>query len=196
MTAQTSGTGPTPQNVPTPAAGPSPDAAAMPAKRPAFEPPEQLLKPTGYDPGMRRPTTTIAGALLVLFRVITGVLVLVALVAGWDEVADQLDIWDGGGALTPEIKQLTLSILVALGAVVLAIDALLAYLIYRGRNWPRVVVMLISALSISTAFTAWWAQGQEITIEGTFVSLSLDILILLALSSRSASAYARRNERR
>ncbi|MCR2763001.1 hypothetical protein NQ152_05700 [Microbacterium sp. zg.B48] len=196
MTAQTPGTGPPPQNVPTPAAGPSPDAAAMPAKRPAFEPPEQLLKPTGYDPGMRRPTTTIAGVLLVLFRVIAGVLVLVALVAGWDEVADQLDIWDGGGALTPEIKQLTLSILVALGAVVLAIDALLAYLIYRGRNGPRVVVMLISALSISTAFTAWWAQGQEITIEGTFVSLSLDILILLALSSRSASAYARRNERR
>ena len=39
-------------------------------------------------------------------------------------------------------------------------------------------------------------MGEEITLEGTFVSLSLDILVLLALSSRSAAAYARRNERR
>ena len=42
----------------------------------------------------------------------------------------------------------------------------------------------------------WWAQGQEITINGALLSLSLDILVLLALSSRSAAAYARRNERR
>jgi hypothetical protein len=56
--------------------------------------------------------------------------------------------------------------------------------------------MLIAVLSISTSFTAWWAQGQEIEIAGTFVSLSIDILLLLALSSRSAAAYARRNERR
>ncbi|GAA3199387.1 hypothetical protein [Microbacterium terregens] len=175
---------------------PQPVPGAAPEKRPAFEPAEQLLKPTGYDPGMRRPTATIAGFVLVLFRVIAGILVLVALIAGWDGIADQLDIWDGGGALTPEIQQLTLWIVVGFGAAVLAVDALLAYLIYRGLNWPRVLVMLISALSISTAFTAWWAQGQEVTIQGTFVSLSLDILILLALSSRSAAAYARRNERR
>jgi hypothetical protein len=56
--------------------------------------------------------------------------------------------------------------------------------------------MLIAVLSISSAFTAWWALDQEIKLEGTFVSLSLDILILLALSSRRAAAYARRNERR
>ncbi len=73
---------------------------------------------------------------------------------------------------------------------------LLAILIYRGHNWPRVIVMLIAVFSICSAFTAWWALGEEIRLEGTFVSLSLDILLLLALSSRSAAAYARRNERR
>jgi hypothetical protein len=56
--------------------------------------------------------------------------------------------------------------------------------------------MIIAVGSISTSFFAWWVQGQEITLDSTFVSLSLDILVLLALSSRSAAAYARRNERR
>ncbi len=83
----------------------------------------------------------------------------------------------------------------AIGGVFLAIDAVLAILIYRGRNWPRVIVMLISVISIISSFVAWWAVGEEITLAGTFLSLSLDILVLLALSSRSAAAYARRNER-
>ena len=59
-----------------------------------------------------------------------------------------------------------------------------------GRNWARVVVMVFSTLSIASSFVAWWAQGQEITLQSTFLSLSLDILILLAVSSQSAAAYA------
>jgi hypothetical protein len=50
-------------------------------------------------------------------------------------------------------------------------------------------------LSISTAFTGWWAQGQDIRVGTTLVTLALDILILLALSSRSAAAYAHRRRR-
>ena len=53
---------------------------------------------------------------------------------------------------------------------------------------------LVSAALAAGA--AWWAQGQEITLQSTFLSLSLDILILLALSSQSAAAYARRGEKR
>ncbi|WP_312677807.1 hypothetical protein [Microbacterium sp.] len=56
--------------------------------------------------------------------------------------------------------------------------------------------MVFSTLSIVSSFVAWWAQGQEITLQSTFLSLSLDILILLALSSQSAAAYARRGEKR
>ncbi|MBZ6372011.1 MAG: hypothetical protein LBE44_08990 [Microbacterium hominis] len=65
-----------------------------------------------------------------------------------------------------------------------------------GRNWASVVVRVFSTLSIASSFVAWWGQGQEITLQSTFLSLSLDILILLALSSQSAAAYARRGEKR
>lgn len=166
------------------------------AKRPAYEPAARLLRPTGYDPDMPRPVSTITGAVLVLLRVLVGIVVLIALAAGWGEIADDLDLSVNGQQVTAGLEQFALVFVLIAGAAVLAVDLLLGVLTLRGLNWPRVIVMLISVFSISTLFTAWWAQGQEITIDGTFISLSLDILILLALSSRSAAAYARRKERR
>ncbi|MET0672712.1 MAG: hypothetical protein ABWY37_04400 [Microbacterium pygmaeum] len=167
-----------------------------PVKRPAYEPAARLLRPTGYDPDMARPITTVAGAVLILLRVLAGILVLVALASGWDSLALDLELGADGSQLTPEIRQFTLVVVLIIGAIVLLADLLLAVFTLRGHNWSRVIVMIISVFSISTSFTAWWVQGQEITLDSTYLSLSLDILILLALSSRSAAAYARRKERR
>jgi hypothetical protein len=170
----------------------------QPHKRPAFEPAARLLRPTGHDPDMPRPSSITAGVVLVLLRVAAGALMLGALAAGWDAlIADAgADIELEGFDPTSDGGRYALWLVLAVGAAVLAVDTLLAILIYRGHNWPRVLVMLISVISISSAFTAGWVLGDEINLEGTFVSLSLDILLLLALSSRSAAAYARRNERR
>ncbi|GAA5086863.1 hypothetical protein GCM10025760_07250 [Microbacterium yannicii] len=167
-----------------------------PQKRAAYEPAARLLKPPRYDPHMKRPISTIAGAALILLRVLAGVAVLVGIAAGWNDILADPDSVLEGFDPSPEGTQAALWLVLGTGAVVLLLDLALAFLVYRGINWARVVVMLISVLSISTSFTAWWAQGQEIEIDGTYVSLSLDILVLLALSSRSAAAYARRNERR
>ena len=46
-----------------------------------------------------------------------------------------------------------------------------------------------------TAFVSWWVRDQEITLQTTLLSLAVDILVLLALSSRSTAAYARRREK-
>ena len=51
-------------------------------------------------------------------------------------------------------------------------------------------------LSISAAFGSWWLYDLDITLDTSLLSTALDTLILLALSSRSAAAYARRNEQR
>ena len=171
------------------------EPAFPPTKRPAYEPAERLLRPTGYQPDMPRPITTVVGAVLVMLRVVAGVLVLIAVASGWDALADDLELGADGAQLTPEIQHVTLVLVLVGGSILLLADLLLALFTLRGHNTPRVIVMLISVFSISTTFTAWWEQGQDITLEGTFLSLSLDILILLALSSRSAAAYARRRER-
>ena len=170
--------------------------APVPHKRPAFEPPGRLLKPTGYHPDMRRPPTVVAGAGLVLLRVIAGVAVLVGIATGWDAILADPDTVLEGFDPSPAGSQAALWFVLAAGGTVLLIDLLLAIFVFRGHNWARVIVMIIAVGSISTSFFTWWVQGQEIKVDTTFVSLSLDILLLLALSSRSAAAYARRFERR
>jgi hypothetical protein len=56
--------------------------------------------------------------------------------------------------------------------------------------------MLYAVVSISGAFVTWCVGGEDIRVETTLVTLSLDILVLLALSSRQAAAYARRKQQR
>ena len=145
---------------------------------------------------MPRPATTVVGAVLVLLRVIAGLLVLAAIALGWDALLADPDSVLEGFEPTPEGSRAALGVVLVAGGVVLLVDLLLAVFVFLGRNWARVIVMLIAVGSISTSFVAWWAQGQEININTTYVSLSLDILLLLALSSRTAAAYARRNQRR
>lgn len=167
-----------------------------PDKRPAYEPAARLMQPVRFDPTMRRPPTIVAGAVLVLLRVLAGVLLLVDLAFNWSTLAGQADDAVTSLTLTPDVETAGLIVVLGIGGAVLLVDLLLALFIFRGGNRARVLVMLISVVSISTAFAGWWAQGQEITIKTTLVSLALDILVLLALSSRSAAAYARRNEQR
>ncbi|HAQ58992.1 MAG TPA: hypothetical protein DCR63_00335, partial [Microbacterium sp.] len=89
-----------------------------------------------------------------------------------------------------------LTLILVVGGLATFTEGVLAILIYRGVNLARVVVMLYAVVSISAAFTTWWVGGRDIRIETTLVTLSLDILVLLALSSRQAAAYARRKRRR
>lgn len=167
----------------------------QPTKRAAFESASRLLAPTRYDPTMPRPTTTTVAAVLVLLRVVAGVFVLIGVAAGWQSILDDPDIIADGWDPSSDVAQFGLLIVIAVGGSVLLIDLLLAVFIYRGRNWARMFMMIVTVFSIASLFLAWWVQGQEIRIGTTFASLSIDILLLLALSSRSAAAYARRNEK-
>lgn len=169
---------------------------SAPRKRSAFEPAASLLTPTRYDPGMRRPAATTAGAVLVLLRVLAGVAWLVDVAAHWSDYVGQLDVAAPGIALAPDAVQSSLLLFLGVSAAVLLVETVLAFLILAGRNGPRVVVMAFAVVSIVSAFVGWWVEGQEITLKTSLVSLAFDILVLLALSSRSAAAYARRAERR
>lgn len=168
-----------------------------PRKRAAFEP---LAAPVAHDPAMRRPAATVAGGVLVLLRAAAGIV--------WGlTVAFELPPWvqavagaaDGSGAeptLTLSDLGLSAGVFFGILGVITVIQALFGILLLRGSNVARVLVMLVSTVSIVSAFVGWWELGQEITVGTTLVTVSLDILVLLALSSRDAAAYARRNERR
>ena len=167
-----------------------------PRKRAAFEP---LAAPVSHDPAMRRPAATVAGGVLVLLRAVAGTvwgLTVVLPLPPWLQAV--AGAADGSGAeptLTLSDLGLSAGVFFGILSVITLIQAVFDILLLRGSNLARVIVMLVSTLSIVTAFIGWWQLGEEITVGTTLVTVSLDILVLLALSSRDAAAYARRNER-
>ncbi len=169
-----------------------------PRKRAAFEP---LAAPTVGNPRMRRPGATIAGGVLVLLRAISGAVWGASVVFGlppWLRAVAGFANGDNTIPANDTIDDLGISaeVFVGLIAVVFLVQMVFGILLLWGSNVARVVVMVVSTISISAAFVGWWEVGDEITVGTTLVTLALDILVLLALSSRDAAAYARRNERR
>ncbi|MFE1646795.1 hypothetical protein [Microbacterium sp. P01] len=167
-----------------------------PSKRAAYEPAADLAKPLPVAPAMKRPASIVAGAVIVLLRVLSGAAVLGAVMLDGTPWASWLSVLSGGERVSADDLSAGVQIYVVVTAVVLLVQLTLSVLILRGQNLARVLVMCVSVVSISAAFVGWWSEGQEITLAGTLISLALDILILLALSSRSAATYARRNEHR
>ncbi|MNW67945.1 hypothetical protein D3C74_466250 [compost metagenome] len=58
--------------------------------------------------------------------------------------------------------------------------------------------MVLAAISTTSSFVGWAVSGDQITLRTTLLTVALDILVLLTLSSRDAAAYTRdeRTERR
>lgn len=171
-----------------------------PRKRVAFEPP---LDPTAGDAAMHRPTATVAGAVLVLLRAIAGALWAVSVAFSlppWLQQIAGAASGDASASTDPELAAFadlgigTAVFLSVMGAL-FVVQVVLGIRILFGGNLSRVLVMLISVGSISASFVGWWELGLEITVRTTLLTLSLDILVLLALSSRGAAAYARRPRR-
>ena len=170
-------------------------SAPGPAQRPAYEPIDRLLRPTPYDPDMRRPATTVAGACLVLLGAVVSVLSMVDVATNWHTYLKSIVLEIGGTVPTPDVVNASLAVILGVIGVTAVVELVCGLLILRGSNAARVLVMIVSAISISAAFVSWWARDQEITLQTTLLSLAVDILVLLALSSRSAAAYARRREK-
>lgn len=138
-----------------------------PGKRPAGEFVGGLFARTAFDPDMRRPAATVAGGVLVLLRVLAGIGVLLT-VGG---LTDLLPI--GQGALidllvADDDEPLAVGVILVVGSLLLAAEAVLALFIFRGHNWARVTVMLFAVASISFRFASWRMLGRRIELEGTF----------------------------
>jgi hypothetical protein len=161
-------------------------------KRPAFEPPATLIRPQPVPPTMHRPAATLFGAVLVVSRVLAGVVWLISLAVSWRQlVADELDITIDSVS-DEEASNIVLAVILIGGAIVLAVELVLGVFVYLGSNWARITVMVFATLSVSLAGIDYVTGETEISLRTTLFTLALDILVLLALSSRNARAYARR----
>jgi hypothetical protein len=142
---------------------------------------------------VKRPLATVAGALLMVARTFSGVIVIIVAGLTWREFAQTLieDARLEGSRITVGEAGVVLTIVLAIYALALVLYLLLALFVYLGHNWARIVAMAFATISIVIAFSDYVNNGVQITLRTTLVSLALDILILLALSSSPARLYAR-----
>lgn len=159
-------------------------------KRTAFEPPARLGEHEPLQRRMRRPAATSFGSVLVVLRAIAGAIWLAAVALNWSAVEREFDL-QLGGAAEAAASDVARSVVLLIGGTVLLIDLVLAVLIWFGSNWARITVMLFATINISVAAIDSFTGDTEVTIRTTFLTVAIDILILLALSSRDARAWAR-----
>ncbi|GAA1701125.1 hypothetical protein GCM10009808_18660 [Microbacterium sediminicola] len=167
---------------------------SSPHKRAAYEPPVSLLRPVAHDPDMPRPVSIMAGTLIILLRVLAGTALIAAVWLDWPDLIDEFEDTIGS-SLSAADEQIALWTYITLIVVALLIQLTVVYAVWRGHNWARVLIMALAVVSISVAFVTWFLREQEITLQTTLFAIGLDVLTLLALSSRSAAAYSRRNDR-
>ncbi|HJV13536.1 MAG TPA: LssY C-terminal domain-containing protein [Propionibacteriaceae bacterium] len=77
-------------------------------------------------------------------------------------------------------------------AIISLVDIGLAVAVFFGRNWARIWLMLSCVLTITSAFIGNARGSEVVTLATTLPTVGLSILVLLALSSHRARAYAER----
>lgn len=160
-------------------------AGAEPRKRTAAEPAAVFFdREESIRVPRKRPGSLIGGTLLVLLRAAGTILWMISVLRDLGPSIADVD-------LTPEESAVLLSIVLGVSGAWMLLLVLLAWLVWRGSNAARILVMLGTTLSITAAAVSYFSMGEEITVRTTLLTLSLDILILLALSSRDARAWAR-----
>ncbi|GAA1518574.1 hypothetical protein GCM10009761_21270 [Agromyces terreus] len=164
-----------------------------PRKRAAFESPAALARPVEVEPTMARPTAITLGSVLVVLRALAGVVWLITLAVTWRPVLrDEFGFDPAPGTEDDQGLTALLIAILVVGALGLLVVLLFGLAVYRGSNVARLLVMAFASSSITIAAIDYFAGDEEITVRTTLLTLALDILVLLALSSRAARAYARR----
>lgn len=145
------------------------------------------------DKIVRRPAQTTFGGLVVLFRALLPLLTVTGVATQWPRLDNVVGIIEG----THHVPALAGSLLQGwaipfAAALYLFVEGALGLLVFLGSNLARILVMFSSASTIVIAAANHFLGGSDISLGTNLVSLSLDILILTALSSTRADAYANR----
>jgi hypothetical protein len=142
------------------------------------------------------PAPIVVGTVLLLARAAVSLYLVATLLMSWDTATREL------------LRRTTLtdqeSTGVALGVVVAGIAAfalaegVIAWRLFRGHNHARVLAMGLSSVVIVVQALSLATGGSALTLESTLSGLSLDVLLVLALSSDRARQFTLRrvSERR
>jgi hypothetical protein len=159
------------------------------------EPAAALWSPSDRPPSdsrNRRPATTIVGAVFVGARAAAAALLAISMVFFKDAHVGSLVQPVAGPAVTEAQAELAVTAATVVVLLFALAEILLAWFVFRGRNWARTVAMALSTAAICAQAVDVFHGGPDITLQSNFPGLTLDILLLLALSSKRSRDYALR----
>ncbi len=144
------------------------------------------------DSRNRRPATTIVGAVFVGARAAAAALLAMSMVFFKDAHMDSLMQPVAGLAVTGAQAELAVTAATVVVLLFALAEILLAWFVFLGRNWARTVAMALSTGAICAQAVDVFHGGPDITLQSNLPGLTLDILLLLALSSKRSRDYALR----
>jgi hypothetical protein len=142
--------------------------------------PDAGATPPAAARGARPPAPTVFGGLLVCLRGLAALILAALLFSGAP-----------GTAATAERAGDLLPAVVAVVAVFGLAELVLAWFVLRGGNRSRVATMLMSAVAITSQAADVLNGGPGVSFQTNLVGLSLDILLIIALSSQRSRSFAR-----
>ena len=187
--------GATPQSAASGTTRRSETPSALTPTPPRRSAPSHALTPT---PPRRSapPAPIVVGTVLLLARAAVSLYLVGTLLMSWDtanhELLRRTTLTD------PEITGWALSAVVTGIAAFALAEGVIAWRLYRGHNHARVLAMSLSSLVIVVQALSLATGGSALTLESTLSGLSLDVLLVLALSSDRARQFTLRrvSERR
>lgn len=141
---------------------------------------------------MRRPISIYLGVLLILLRTVTTIVTAVNIAVDWKDVDISLDL--GTSADDQALSSAVFVVIMVLFGIAVIIDLVVARFIFRGSNRARFVAMILAAILVLGSAADFFADGTSFTLEnGGLLGLSLDILVLVALSDSDARDFTTSN---
>jgi glucan phosphoethanolaminetransferase (alkaline phosphatase superfamily) len=141
---------------------------------------------------VKRPVSIYLGVLLILLRAVTTVVTAVNVALDWKSAKSSID--EVTAADQAAISSAVLVALMVFFAIAVVIDLVVAVLIVRGSNRARFVAMILATIMVVGSAIDFFADGTSFTLEnGGLLGLSLDILVLVALSDSDARDFTTGN---
>ncbi|WP_159618531.1 LssY C-terminal domain-containing protein [Ruania rhizosphaerae] len=134
------------------------------------------------------PLTVAFGMLMMILRVATGVLGLAWLTQLTASQAGDLRVVTPLVEVGVPVETIMVAVRVSLVAYLLAY-LVLTVLLYRRVNWARMATLTLGAVGVLTYAVLWISGAPEAALASQLVGTSVEILVLLALSSETARVF-------
>ncbi|MGY2064308.1 hypothetical protein [Blastococcus sp. SYSU DS0619] len=160
--------------------------------------------PTGWGPDapapMERPLTVRAGIGAFLAALVLSAVGSAAMLLNWDEVLDWALAQEGAGLDDPQLEgmdveqfaELVLQISIAVGVVMLLLQALFLWFAWTGRNWARIVLWVLGGLMLLFApFSAGGTGPLPFVTTLTWFQIALTAVGVVLLAAKASNDWYR-----